>query len=73
MPDTGHMTETTTRADARPGETAYRWAHLSGADVPAWADLVNHLARVDGTEEFYEQEDLAEELGRAGFDPAHAA
>lgn len=64
------MTETTTRADGRPAETAYRWAPLSAADVPAWADLVNHLARVDGTEEFYEQEDLGEELGRSGFDPA---
>lgn len=65
------MTETTTQQAAPGGDaTAYRWAPLTEADVSAWADLVNHLARVDGTEEFYEEEDLREELGRAGFDPA---
>ncbi len=64
------MTDTTTRTDERPDRTAYRWAPLTEADVPAWADLVNHLARVDGTEEFYAEEDLREELRGANFDPA---
>ncbi|GGK76020.1 GNAT family N-acetyltransferase [Ornithinimicrobium pekingense] len=63
------MTETTTQTTDRPGGTAYRWAPLSEADVPAWAELVNHLARVDGTEEFYREEDLREELTFSGFDP----
>jgi mycothiol synthase len=63
------MTQTTPTTDRPDGSTAYRWGPLAGADVPAWADLVNHLARVDGTEEFYEEEDLREELGRTGFDP----
>jgi mycothiol synthase len=65
------MTQTTTPTAGRPGDgTAYRWGPLDDADVPAWAHLVNHLARVDGTEEFYEEEDLAEELRRTGFDRA---
>lgn len=62
------MGETTTRPGG-PG-TAYRWAPLSEADVPAWAALVSHLAEVDGTEEFYQEEDLREELRFTGFDPA---
>lgn len=62
------MAEVTTRAGRE--ETAYRWATLTEDDVPAWADLVNHLAEVDGTEEFYREEDLREELGMSGFDPA---
>ena len=65
------MTETTTGpARPRTGATAYRWAPLTDQDVPAWADLVNHLAVVDGTEEFYEEDDLREELTHTGFDPA---
>ncbi|GAA5162884.1 GNAT family N-acetyltransferase [Ornithinimicrobium tianjinense] len=50
--------------------TAYTWRHLEEGDVPAWAALVNHLAEVDGTEEFYREEDLREELGHDGVDPA---
>lgn len=50
--------------------TAYTWKHLEDADVPAWAELVNHLAEVDGTEEFYREDDLREELGHEGVDPA---
>lgn len=62
------MAEATTRAGRE--ETAYRWGVLGEDDVPAWTDLVNHLAEVDGTEEFYREEDLAEELGMSGFEPA---
>jgi ribosomal protein S18 acetylase RimI-like enzyme len=46
-----------------------RWARLRAEDVPAWAELTNLLARVDETEEFYEPEDLAEELEEHEFDP----
>lgn len=53
-----------------PDPSSYRWGPLTDADVPAWADLVHHLAVVDGTEEFYDAEDLREELGRSTFDPA---
>ena len=45
------------------------WTHLDAGSVPAWAELTNHLAEVDGTEEFYDAEDLAEELGESGFTP----
>ncbi|MCK0113168.1 GNAT family N-acetyltransferase [Ornithinimicrobium sp. F0845] len=45
------------------------WSHLRPEDVPAWAELTNLLARVDQTEEFYEAEDLAEELTEHGFTP----
>lgn len=47
-----------------------RWETLTTESVPAWAELVNLLGRVDGTEEFYDAEDLAEELTEHGFDPA---
>ncbi|WP_066635575.1 GNAT family N-acetyltransferase [Serinicoccus hydrothermalis] len=49
--------------------TAYRWGSLGTDDVGAWAELVNHLAVVDGTEEFSSAEDLAEELRAPGTDP----
>ncbi|WP_161958390.1 GNAT family N-acetyltransferase [Ornithinimicrobium cavernae] len=45
------------------------WGHLRAEDVPAWAELTNLLATVDQTEEFYEPEDLAEELTEHGFSP----
>ncbi|WP_165962663.1 GNAT family N-acetyltransferase [Occultella glacieicola] len=47
-----------------------RWSTLDTDSVPAWAELTNLLAKVDRTEEYYEAEDLAEELGEPGFDPA---
>ncbi|WP_147918845.1 GNAT family N-acetyltransferase [Ruania zhangjianzhongii] len=47
-----------------------RWETLTPESVPAWAELTNLLGRVDGTEEFYDAEDLAEELTEDGFDPA---
>ncbi|GAB3190556.1 GNAT family N-acetyltransferase [Nesterenkonia suensis] len=50
--------------------SAYRWSTIVADDVEAWADLVNHLAEVDGTEEFYAAEDLAEELDSSQLDPA---
>ncbi len=46
-----------------------RWTHLDAATVPQWADLTNLLGEVDGTEEFYGAQDLAEELEEPGFDP----
>ncbi|WP_298749281.1 GNAT family N-acetyltransferase [uncultured Serinicoccus sp.] len=55
--------------DMAPG-TAYRWSRLGDEHVSAWAELVNHLAVVDGTEEFLSAEDLAEELRTPGHDPS---
>ncbi len=49
--------------------TAYRWGRLAPESVQQWADLVNTLARADGTEEYVEAEDLAEELTSTTFDP----
>lgn len=47
-----------------------RWETLTTESVPAWTELTNLLGRVDGTEEFYSAEDLAEELTEHGLDPA---
>lgn len=66
VPVTTHPGPTTSPTAADP---AYRWTHLSAADVGAWAGLTNLLAHADGTEEFYEPEDLAEELAETGVDP----
>ncbi|WP_131104804.1 GNAT family N-acetyltransferase [Ornithinimicrobium sufpigmenti] len=49
--------------------TDYRWAPISHADLEQWAALANHLAKVDGTEEFTSVEDLAEELDSPHRDP----
>lgn len=49
----------------------YRWTPLSVEHTPAWSELCNHLAVVDGTEEFQAPEDLAEELATAHHDPAN--
>lgn len=49
--------------------TTVRWQPLSVETVTAWAELTNLLAVVDGTEEFYEPEALAEELTEPGVDP----
>lgn len=38
-------------------------------DVAAWTELTNHLAVVDGSDEFYEAEDLLEELHEPGAEP----
>ncbi|MFT3875368.1 MAG: GNAT family N-acetyltransferase [Propioniciclava sp.] len=46
-----------------------RWARLATDVVPAWTELTNLLAEYDDTGEFYDAEDLAEELGEHGFDP----
>jgi len=46
------------------------WRELNTESVPAWTELVNLLAKVDGTEEYYTEADLAEELVATGFDPA---
>jgi ribosomal protein S18 acetylase RimI-like enzyme len=58
-----------TTAPAGTG-TAYLWGPIAAEHVAAWADLTNHLAEVDGTEEYYREEDLLEELGHDGVDPA---
>lgn len=44
-----------------------RWDHLRPQNLQQWADLNNLLARVDRTEEFFEAEDLAEDLASATF------
>ncbi|WP_417220138.1 GNAT family N-acetyltransferase [Arthrobacter sp.] len=46
-----------------------QYTTLSPASLAQWSELTNLLARVDDTEEFYEPEDLAEELEEPGFDP----
>lgn len=50
--------------------TNLRWGHLTDDAVRQWAELTNLLARVDGTDEFYDAADLAEELTEAGVTPA---
>lgn len=40
----------------------YRWHPIHDTDAAAWAELTNHLAVVDGTEEFYDADDRLEEL-----------
>lgn len=49
---------------------AYRWSTIGTDDVDAWAQLTNHLAEVDGTEEFFSAQDLTEELTDGYTDPA---
>lgn len=44
-----------------------RYTALSPSDVGAWSALTNLLAQVDGTDEYYGPEDLAEELNEPGF------
>jgi len=46
------------------------WSTLSPETVPQWTELTNLLAQVDDTDDFYDAEDLAEELTEHGFDPA---
>lgn len=46
------------------------WTYLSTETVPQWTALTNLLAKVDDTDEFYDAEDLAEELSEHGFDAA---
>ncbi len=45
------------------------WRPLEIDTVAELTELVNTLAKADGTEEFYEVEDLREELQGVGFDP----
>ncbi|MFF5792722.1 GNAT family N-acetyltransferase [Paeniglutamicibacter sp. NPDC012692] len=45
----------------------YDW--IRNENVQAWAELTNHLAVVDRTDEFYEAEDLLEELHEPGMEP----
>jgi len=47
-----------------------RWSSIGHADVDAWCQLTNVLGDVDGTDEYYASEALAEELDEFGFDPA---
>jgi mycothiol synthase len=56
--------------DHRPGQTdpMLTWTTLTRETAAGWADLTNLLARVDDTDEFYDAEDLAEELEEHGFD-----
>ena len=48
---------------------ALHWSSILLDDVTAWAQLSNHLAVVDGTEEFFGAEDRAEELESSRTDP----
>lgn len=45
------------------------WSHVSEDTIEQTCALINLLAAHDGTEEFYEVEDLREELSHHGFDP----
>lgn len=47
----------------------YRFSTIGLQDAEAWAELTNHLAEVDGTEEFYAADDRAEELQNPRTDP----
>lgn len=47
----------------------YRWSSITAADVAAWAELTNHLAAVEGTEDFCDAEDRLEELQDPAIDP----
>lgn len=47
----------------------YKWSSITTDDLEAWSALINHLAEVDGTEEFYSAEDLAEALASASLEP----
>ena len=49
---------------------ALRWTTLDEVSVAAWGKLVNLLAKVDDTDDFYPPEALLEELREPGFDPA---
>lgn len=49
----------------------YRWSSITPPDTDAWSALSNHLATVDGTEEFYSAQDLAEELDSAALEPEY--
>lgn len=60
-----------TASDEGGAPVALQWTMLDQQSVPAWVELTNLLAQVDGTEEFYSAEDLAEKLQEDGFDPAH--
>lgn len=51
------------------GRVDLHWTGISPDDVAAWTDLTNELARFDDTDEFYDEEDLAEELDEDGVDP----
>lgn len=61
--------DSTTREGATQEAQALRWTHLTSDTVEQWAELTNLLATVDGTEEYYEPADLAEELEESGFTP----
>ncbi|WP_153396583.1 GNAT family N-acetyltransferase [Ornithinicoccus halotolerans] len=60
------MTQSVPATETRARD--YRWDRLRPEDVEAWASLVNHLADVDGTGEFYSVEDLAEEMQEQDLD-----
>lgn len=73
--DNPHPTDVSPRGITYGGEMStdseYRWAPISHNDVTAWAELTEHLAEVDGTEEIYSAEDRAEELAGEHIDPAN--
>jgi hypothetical protein len=46
----------------------YRWTTLGEVDPKQWADLIRVIADADGNGEYYEAEDLAEELADTNVD-----
>jgi mycothiol synthase len=46
----------------------YRWTTLGDVDPKQWADLIRVIADADGNGEYYEAEDLAEELADTNMD-----
>jgi mycothiol synthase len=47
---------------------AYRWTTLGDVDPKQWADLIRVISDADGNGEYYEAEDLAEELADGNTD-----
>lgn len=48
--------------------STYDWRPIAAEDIEAWAALANHLAQVDGTEEFHSVQDLTETFEMPAFD-----
>lgn len=57
-------------AASKPDNSDIRWGTITSADTQQWAALTETLAAVEGTDECYSAEDLAEELQEPGFDAA---
>lgn len=49
---------------------AYTWRSLVSGDTPQWAELTRAVSDADDLDEAYSPDDLADELGDPGIDPA---